>query len=90
MTYRPGDRAIPEGRLRLSVGALAEIADVFGAQDPEQLATSLRTLDAAGARRLLACLTCSDVARERVLGLSDGEVGTRLPGAVACVSVALQ
>ena len=90
MTYRPGDRTIPEGRLRLSVGALAEIADVFGADDPSELAASLRSLDVSGAWRLLTCLAVSDATRERVRDLSGDGVRDRLPDAVACVSEALK
>ena len=86
---RPGDVAVPEGVLRLSVGALAQLARRLEAQDPRELAEAMRALDTTRARHVLASLLRADDADARVARLSDAQVRERVPAAVAVVVEAL-
>ena len=87
---RPGDRSTPIGVLRLSVGALAELAARLDVHDPPALAARLRALDAGAARHLLISLLRRADAEERVARLSDREVAALVPEAAACVAEALR
>ena len=87
--YRPGDVATPLGPLRLSVGALAEIAARLDAFGPPELAARLRALDAGAARHLLTSLLRGADAPERVARLTDAEVQALVPEASRCIAQAL-
>lgn len=90
MTYRPGDEPTPLGPLRLTVSALAEIADRLGASGPGQLAKLIRDLGPDRARHLLVALLRPSGTEQRVTRLSDREVADLMPSVARCISRALE
>ena len=60
MGFQKGDQRVFLGeksfRLRLTIGSLAEINSRLGCSGPRELSDQLRTLTAAQARVLLACV----------------------------------
>ncbi len=83
MTFQLGDvRASINGRsyvLRLTLGALAEIAERLSANSPQTLSQALRALTEAQARCLLSCLSCPPLEAADISALGDDEVAALLP-----------
>ncbi|MEM7728931.1 MAG: GTA-gp10 family protein [Pseudomonadota bacterium] len=90
MSHRPGDVATPIGALRLTVGALAELAEQLDAPGPEALAHRMRTLSVEDGRTVVRALLrpCSDAGA--VSHLTDRQVASLLPDAARCIVTALE
>lgn len=82
--FRPGDVDSPVGRLRLTVGGLAELARAFGADGPSDLADRLRAMDEVDARTLLRCLCVGAVET-----WPSATVASALPHATRCIADAV-
>lgn len=88
--FRPGDVATPLGPLRLTVGALAEIADATGAASPAELADRVRTMGPDTARTILAALLRPCAHADRVDALDAAAIAALMPAAVRCIAGALR
>lgn len=75
--------------MRLSVGALAEIAEYLDAPDPASLGLRLRGLTAQDARVLVTALLRPTGAHEVVLDKADSVLLDLLPDAALCIRTAL-
>lgn len=84
MSFQPGDvRVEIEGkpyRLRLTLGALAEISDRLFAPSPRALSGVLRALTSEQTRVLLSCLSCPPLEADgSAVTIADTELKQLLP-----------
>ncbi len=87
--YRRGDVETSLGTLRLTVGALAEIAEVTGAESPRALAEQIRLMGPDTARTLLSALLRGSDGACDLSGVSDAQIAALMPQAASCISAAL-
>ncbi len=87
--YRRGDVESPLGTLRLTVGALAEIAEVTGAESPRALAERVRVMGPDTARVLLGAMLRGGGGTGDLSAVTDAEVAALMPQLAACISTSL-
>lgn len=87
--FRPNDVVTPIGTLRLTVGALAELAQSLDAPDPATLSQRIRALGPDRARHLLTALLRPSGADGQVARLSDQQLAALMPAASDCIRRAL-
>ncbi|MGB3455818.1 MAG: hypothetical protein WBG08_06235 [Litorimonas sp.] len=87
--YRRGDVRTSLGPLRLSVAALAEMADRLDADSPAALSRRLRRLEEADARIVLEALLRPAGKADAVGSLASSAVAGLMPDAAICISQAL-
>jgi hypothetical protein len=90
MDYRTGDVPTPIGPLRLTVGALAEMAERLDAPSPTTLSNRIRVMTPETARHLLIALLRPSGRAAQVAGLSDAQVAARMPDVSRCIVQAFQ
>ena len=94
--FQPGDQIITISgqpyRLRLTLGALCELAERLEAAGPLALAGKFRQMQSSSARTLLACLLrpcCpSQDADKLAASVPKSELAAAMKGCAACVQAA--
>ena len=88
--FRPGDVRSPHGTLRLSVGALADMAGRLDAPGPAALAARLRRMDEPTARHMLVTMLLRRDAQACVDALTAEQVAAVVPDITRTVVEALR
>ena len=88
--YRCGDVQTILGPMRLTVGALAELAERLDAPSPSDLAERMRTLTPQASRILQRALLRPCGQQDAVNDIDDKDIAAFVPAAATCVVTALE